>query len=370
MLQNLPSEILLEVCSHLSIRDIVHLQRCSRSLKRFVKHNENYIISNQFQNDLGTNKNYMYGALTYIITDTYKKASGSILWQFSNSGGYKLPVKEIRWIVLQHIDLIRVCNNELINYMFRKVFHWYYTTPHTVSNSFSPVAIWSYPNKLELYTLYRFLLISCFRSQVYSPVDSNINFLDTFVNNTCTNHHVYQIGVDYFKHVLENKIDVRFDSLFKMSKCVVTLPMIKRLFGCRKLNLDYSLLSSCCDECNSDALKEILAFKTNRPDDYFLSQNYKTIKAFLIKNKPDLYRNLTNLENSFINARIFYRHPNTRRRVRLDSNVSCRLLYKYHYQYGLLYNSFGWNDRVYHEYNSLQRYIFKRRTQLFLEYFS
>lgn len=355
MLQKLPSEILLEVCRYLSVRDIVQLQRTNSSLHCFVKQNEHHIVTDKFQTDFGANKNYMYGTLTYIITEQYRKVSGHLLWQLYQTNK-TFPIKEIRWIVLKHINWIRVSNNELINYVYRKVFYWYYSTPHVVSNG---MFVSLYPNKLELYMLYRFLLINAFRTVDY--VDSNISFIDTFIYDS---PRLFQIGAEYFKHVIENKIDVRFDSLHKMSKTVVTLPIIKRLFGCRQLNLDHSLLISCCEECNSDALEEILNFKTNRPDDYFLSKNYKTIKAFLIRINIGLYRELANLENKFINARIFYRHPSTRRRVRLDSKVSCRLLYQYNYEH-----SFAWNDRVYHEYTSLQRHICRRKSQLFSQYF-
>jgi len=372
MFQNLPTEIQLEVGRYLSVRDIIQLQRCNRALNCFVKYNDTYIVTDKFQIDLGNkDKNYMYTILTYTITEMYKVVSRKMLWHYSHSSNYNFSVKEGRLMVLQQIYGICVCDNELINHLFRKVFYWYYTNPSIFSHEFRSVTVWRYPNQIELYVLYRFLLISLYRNEIYSSPDSNIDLIDDFIGNGCGNHHIYQMGTEYFKYIIENKTEIRFDSLYKISKYVVGLPMIKRLFGCRKLTINHSQLTSCCDECNSEALNQIVTFKTNRPDDYLLSENYKTIKSFLLKHNVLLYRELTNLENRFINARIFYRHPVTRRRVRLDSNVSCRLFYKYHYQYDLLRDNWSLHsyDRIHYEYNHLQRYILKRKKQLFYHYF-
>jgi hypothetical protein len=350
MLSYLPTELLLKTFKYLSVTDLVQLQRCNRVVYNSIRNNEEYLVTQELKHKYQTNKHDMYGVVTHLVDDLYKQARDHLL--FATTKGCRLPIKEVHLLIFDNVFSYQICDNRLINRLFQKVFYWFlcYGNVHT------------FPKPLHIYILYRLLDIYVFYNT--TSVEQNVKFLESLTKTTTTpastsTIFLHQIASNYYQFVVKNKLDVKFDTFHCMTKYVTSLSILKRLFGCRTLNLDKSKLLICCPECTTEALVEICSFKFNRPDDYFLSHNYHVIKNHLKFNCPILFQELRRIELQLVNKEISYRYPLTRARVRLDSLYSCRLMYTYQFEHG--------KNHV--EFIRLKRYIYKRQRQLLNRYF-
>ena len=130
-----------------------------------------------------------------------------------------------------------------------------------------------YPHQFELFVFYRIYQIYINKS--ISDISANIDFL----NNDIVLYR--NIAMDYYYYLYANKVIIKFDDLFKMSRVATTLCSLKKLFGYKVLNLETTMLMPCCSDCWFDILNYLTTYRFNRKYDDLLCYNYNEIKSFL-----------------------------------------------------------------------------------------
>lgn len=329
MLQTLPLELGLEIFSYLSLHDIVRVKTCSRKLNKCITQNQDVIIQHKLKSIYNINTAQMQ-SLVYIVIHKHNE-------QHERHRDHQKTPKPTTYF-----------GNKVIDNIFLKVMYWY--------NMYNNLE--HFPNKLDLFILYRFIKIIILPQTDTSSnmTENNISFINELTDNC--HAHFQTVATDYYRFVLEKKSTIKLQTMHKMSKYATTLPIIKKLFGCYTLNLTQCQLVSCCEDCNMKALREICQFKMYNPNDYFLSSNYYNIKLFLYYAQPFLFRNMLTIERKLVNSKIVYHHPYTQRRIRLNSRVSRKLMFKFCYE-----------DVHIDYYHYLQQYILTCQNNLLAYYF-
>lgn len=150
--------------------------------------------------------------------------------------------------------------------------------------------------------------------------------------------------------------------LHEISKHVVTIPTLCILFGIKILDLSKARLASCCELCYNYDLTQFVIYKYNRPDDEFISWNYKEIKTFLRIHHPRTYSFICECEHRIINRMITYINPFTGKRLRLSTRKSNKFMY------WLMFET-QHSSRHSMTYHSLYNYILRRQKTLLHQFF-
>lgn len=361
----LPSDIIYEVAKYLSIRDVCILSHASVDLYfkvkglqtniiiyNFKKHNKLYNVS-----EIENLRSSFYGCIqNHLINHIYNYTMPK--YQTYNSENYKQYLLEnnmyyrfstcrfeyfnnIYQLHEKEIDNINNSNlNWYVNLIFSKIFYYF------VYNNYYDIK--HYPNKFELYALYNFLQIELYQNK--TEFVHLLNFLESI-----DTIKYYKVRLTYYESILDtfhtNPFTITFDQMFKISHTVISIPIFKKLFGVRMLDLSRSKFHQCCLDCNEEILREICEFKFHYPNDDLVSYNYLQFKSLLRKENQYYLAYLENSENYYLNDLIYIKNPCTNRRMRINGN---------------LYKSFiKWislDDTYY--YTKLVRNITKRREYL------
>lgn len=336
---NLPDDIIYEIAKYISIRDVCILSATSKSsnqrlkslqsiliIYNFKKYNinyknrniqnlkalfyqciENYLINHIYKCKLPSDyRNYYFDCFKQDINCRFEYFYNQLQNQnnieqdnFENNINYESTINtnlNINWYV---------------NFIFGKVFYWF------VNNNYSNIR--KYPNKFELYALYNFLQIEVYQNKM--EFAHLFNFLESIANTS----RYYNIRLKYYSSILDtlhtNLFTVTFDQMFTISSIVISIPIFKKLFGIRILNLSKSKLHLCCLDCNEETLREICHFKLSYQKDDLVSYNYIEFKQLLKRENPYYFAYLENTENYHLNKMIYVKNPSTNKRMRVNGNL-------------------------------------------------
>jgi hypothetical protein len=288
-MEKLPTELILIICKNLSLRDIVHLQNASCRLNTQICSVSKAIVISKLHNT-NNNLDNVHIILSNYIED-YLKGHNTLI-NFDN-----------------------LLNKELIYYYY-------------LYNSFK-----NYPNHLEVYLTYLLLQIHVFKNCKQSDDLIEIFYeFEKYKNNNLQRYKFTHMLQNYVTFIIENNIDVKFTTLYKMSKICTSVVMLNKLFANKYLELDNSNLIVCCEECVKSNLRHIVEFKYNRPTDHFLNHNYLVIRNFLRNKNKHIYRKLVKYELYHINKEITVTHPQYLTQMTVSSLHFKKFFYKLQFE--------------------------------------
>jgi len=351
---NLPDDIIYEIAKYISIRDFCILSATSKSSNQRLKSLQSSLIIYNFKKynihykngDIQNLKELFYNCIeNYLINNIYKYKLPRDYRNYyfncfkehllNNNVYYRNCRFEYLYNELQSINNIEQDNfensinyesletnsnsntnsntniNWYVNFIFGKVFYWF------VYNNYCNIR--KYPNKFELYALYNFLQIEVYQNKM--GFAHLFNFLESIANTT----RYYNIRLKYYSSILDtlhtNPFTVTFDQMFTISSIVISVPIFKKLFGIRVLDLSKSKLHLCCLDCNEETLREICEFKLSYQKDDLVSYNYLEFKQLLKRENPYYFAYLENSENYHLNEMIYVKNPSTNKRMRVNGNL-------------------------------------------------
>jgi hypothetical protein len=144
--------------------------------------------------------------------------------------------------------------------------------------------------------------------------------------------------------------------MFIMSSIIISIPIFKKLFGIKVLDLSRTRLHECCLTCNEEILREICEFKLNYQKDELVSHNYVEFKRLLQKENAYYFAYLENIENYYLNDFIYVKNPTTNKRMRINGP-----LYKSFIKWISLDNSY-YHDKMIKNITKRREYL---RTRMF-----
>lgn len=345
---NLPDDIIYEIAKYISIRDVCILSATSKLSNQRLKILQSSLIIYNFKKynihykngDIKNLKELFYECIeNYLINNIYKYKlpQDYINYYFNcfkehflnNNVYYRNCRFEYLYNQLQNINYESLETNFFtnsntntntdsntninwyVNFIFGKVFYWF------VYNNYCNIR--KYPNKFELYALYNFLQIEVYQNK--AGFAHLFNFLESIANTT----RYYNIRLKYYSSILDtlhtNPFTVTFEQMFTISSIVISVPIFKKLFGIRILNLSKSKLHLCCLDCNEETLREICEFKLSYQKDDLVSYNYIEFKQLLKRENPYYFAYLENSENYHLNEMIYVKNPSTNKRMRVNGNL-------------------------------------------------
>lgn len=324
----LPSDIVYEISKYISLKDISHLKMSSKLLNEKINDIQNSIIIrnmkifdakksinlNQTKNDYLNSLNDMfYGLINYYLSiylNKYKKMfCKDFYWKKNiyNKSFLKHYILNFDQYHMYPRNYIFITENTMLNHLFNKIFKFYVIKDY--------IDIRYYPNRLELYILYNLIQIEIF--QTMYNFDYTFEFLESI-----NNYWYYNIKIKYYNYILNtfhtNNIDFTFVQMHKMSLTVTSIPIIKKIFGYKILDLSNTQLNLCCYDCNEINLYRICNMKRGFWNDHLISHNYMELKEFLQRENAYYHNILINQEIRIVNDMIYIKNPITNRRVRLN----------------------------------------------------
>jgi hypothetical protein len=288
LMEKLPTELFLNICENLSLRDIIHLQNASSRL----------------------NKQICAVSKTIVISKLYKAVPHNNL-------------DNVHILLSNYIQDYLNGQNTNINLLSKELIYFYY-----LYNS-----IKDYPNQLEVYLTYLLLQIHVFKNCKQAD-----NLIETFYEfekhktNNLPRYKFTNMLPNYIRFIIENNIDVKLTTLYKMSKICTSVTMLDKLFAYKYLELENSDLVVCCEECVRSNLRHIVEFKYNRPTDHFLNHNYLVIKNFIRNKHKHIYRKLIRYELYHINKEITVTHPQYLTQMTVSSFHFKKFFYKLQFE--------------------------------------
>jgi hypothetical protein len=338
MLDKLPSELLLNVFDHLSFAEILKVKDVNKSLHDKCQGVAGYIVTRECKAKYNMNMDKMCIAIEKMLSYNYNIGQGVFAVNESIVNNFTAPP---------------ISRNLALQQMYLEV-SLYYLQNWNLKN---------YQNKFQLYILYNLLLIDVYKTDIgYQPI---LEFATDITKNSnmISASLAYSLS-NYYTHLLSIHAVLKFAHLKEMSKLVVTLPMLLKLWGIYKLDLSRTKFHHCCGVCiDFENIPDIVTYKYNMKDDCFLSENYSTVKNFLWMHCPDVFDYICKHENVIVNREITYVHPFANTRVSLSSRTSQQLLFTMQFEE---------DDSPYIQniLKNLKRYIRVRQSYLKQMYFS
>jgi len=325
-MDTLPTELVLQLCKEMSLRDILHLQKTSLVLHNKICHVSEAIVIYKLQKQ-GLSFNDIHILLSHFLQTYYDNIQGEMLRKYADQLYTNTCYQLISNMLLDNlannsIDL-HLTKSKGINAIFRKMLYFYITND----------SLKDYDNQLEVYLFYLLLQIDILKNskQVNTLIDTFYEFEHykmkndkSLVFNNCLDN--------YIEFLIENNIDVKFNTLHKMSKTYTTIPMLNKLFGSKYLELKNTKLMVCCKSCVISNLRDIVAFKFNRPTDYFMSFNYRALKDFLKRENKQFYNDMIKYERYHINKNITVTHPHNLTKMYVSSFQFKKFFYKLQFE--------------------------------------
>lgn len=343
MLDTLPSEVLLIVSENLSFRDIMAVRATNRMLYKSTSIISEYVVSHELEKyDFPLTKIDIYEQLTFLMDDTIEKTQ-----KYYRDMSYQRTKQTIRENMLHY----NISINPVVNRIFQGLFRYY--LDHST--------FYDIPNPYRLFIFYNLYQIDVLYN--VKNINYNIRFLDQFYHfSEKKNIFLHTTLYNYYFYILSNKFSISMESLYVMSKYMVSMYSLKKLFGIKYLDLKNTHLITTNEDSAANMIYAIVLYKYNLPKDHFLSQNYMNIKAFLKRSDSALLDIFTEQEFGFINSHIVFKHPYNSNQLRLNSRSSQRFLFQLRYERA----PNATNLRVL---SKLDDFIRRRKTELLAYYF-
>ena len=288
-MEKLNTDIFYEICKHLSIKEISKLQNTNSKIYNKIKFLHNNILTKEL-NELHHNNK------THILLLKY------------NFYEYLLY-----FVKSKFFDYTRFTNIIIFN-IYKRIFTY-------LNGSLLQTDLRTYPNKLELFVLYNFINIECF---INYNIDYSFKFLNMLDSNTrIIDDTFYQLKYKYYKNILYiEKYDIyfmnfSFEKLYQMTPYITSIYILKRLFGYKLLDLKYSVLLLCCENCVIKNIQYICNLKMSFYYDDLISYNYTEILNFLKRENKSYYRILIEREKYLVNKKIYVTNPRTNRDIKI-----------------------------------------------------
>jgi hypothetical protein len=333
-MNNLPTELTLNICQWLPLRDIICLKMTSSILNDKINSVAKALLLKISKEIVLEDVHIL---LCYYLQEYYDRIHGDVLKIYSDelkSHDCHIIIKNM---ILTHLSdigtaqsigtgtksffKISISKHKTINKLFGKILRFY------INND----TLEDYDDQIELYFFYLLLQIDIFHS--CKNVNVLVDTFSHFINSSSGDELNFEDTIkEYFEHIIKNNADVNFDSLHKLSKVYTTIPTIKKLFGSKYLDLSQSKLITCCSSCSKDNLQHIVQFKFNRPNDLFLSYNYRVIKMFLRQQNYKLFCEMEKFELYYINKTISVTHPYYLSKMHINSFYFKKYFYKLQFE--------------------------------------
>jgi hypothetical protein len=347
MINNLPSELIGIICTHLDFKSIHNLKYTCSNVYNIINDSSNYIVKNELSkinsflkpfhihNFLNTfckvilykninilySRNHTYDSITHnsLLYELQNKINNTdYISVFRNTTNFLNNTN-------QNSNYFLISYNSHVNLLFKKVLeHFIYYG-----------SVEKYDN-ISLLFLYNFIQIEQFN---ISDLNYYINFIeDLTLNKFNTNYD--DIIKNYYKYIIKNlnyedsftysqetnyikSINLlSLDQLYKISKWIITPHMIQKLLTYKALNIYNSELMICCNLCFKTPISYIVNRKFTLRDDDLVSHNYTLFKSLIISNcdkyiSNSLLNYLENIEKKLVNKYIYITDPKTNKRKRL-----------------------------------------------------
>lgn len=320
-MEKLNTDIFYEICKYLSIKEISKLQNTNSKIYNKIKFLHDNILIKEL-NKLHNNKNH-------------------ILLLKSNFYEYLLY-----FLKSNFFDYTKFTNIIIFN-IYQRIFTYLNGHPFQID-------LRNYPNKLELFVLYNFINIECF-------INYNIDYSFKFLNMLDSNKRIiddtfYHLKYKYYKNILYIEksniyfMNFSFEKLYQMTPYITSISILKRLFGYKVLDLKYSVLLLCCENCVIENIQYICNLKMSFYYDDLIAHNYIEILNFLKRESRLYYHILIEREKYLVNKKIYVTNPRTNLNIKITDR-----------RFKLLKNDF--NDI------NLNRIIHHKRKKLIQKYF-
>ena len=344
MLHTLPPEVLLLVTENLSFKDIMSVRSTNRLLYHSTTVISEYVISHELKKyDFPLSKSDIYEQIAFLMDDTIAKTQ-----KYCHNMSYCSTKQHIR----ENMTHYNLSINPTMNRFFQNLFR-HYIDHGSLYNIQNPYALIIFYNLYQIEILYNI-----------KNINYNIRFLNDFYNFSDKNNiFLYRTLYNYYFYILSNKFSINIESLYIISKYMVSIYSLKKLFGIKYLDLKNTQLITPHEDGIYNMIYTIVLYKYNLPKDHFLSQNYMNIKGFLTRIESPLLDVFTEHEFCFINSHIVFKHPYNDNQLRLNSRSSQRFLFQLRYEKRQSTN----NLRVL---SKLDNFIRRRQKELLAYYFN
>jgi hypothetical protein len=368
MLDKLPEDILVIISNQIPFKNVINLKHLNKTLYQKINNISHSIITNELNKyDYKKTKNDMYVCISYVFYDIIQNTKHDKYYinylkdyyrnygnapDFSSEDILISSHNLLKKYITIYLNNYNISLNPYINKIFRKIFKFYLECN---------TDLYSYPDQLEIFIFYNLYQIDVLLNT--KNMKYNITFLTDFLENSAynlSNSHYKLTLQNYFIHIITNHITIPLDYLSIISKHIVTIKTIKKLFAIKYLDLSNSKFIICCnDDSDFSILKEIIQYKYNLYDNSFLKDNYDIIKDFFNKNAHKYLTMMEDYELSLINSKIIYKHPFRNTHMRLNSRASQHLLYKLRYEMSRTET----NKKIYQK---LENFISSKQQELYL----
>lgn len=350
MLERLPPEVLLIIAENLSFCEIMAIRSLNTRLHDNTDAISEYVITRELSKyDNLLSKDDISYQVYFLFYDTYQKLYSSIA-----SGYTKYSPKnslEINNNVLRQIDYCCISINPYINRLFQHLLR-HYVEYRTLED---------YPNKYAIFLFYNLYQVDVLKN--IKNINYNVRFLNDFYNfsekkNTCLYTSIY----NYYYYILSSHFPINICSLHTISKYIVSIHTLKKLFGIKRLDLPNAKYVTCCDDNVYEMINAIVTYKYNLQTDIFLYENYIKIKEFFAGWNEPVLEIFREQELMLINSHIVFKHPFNKSNMRLNSKSTQRLLFHLRYERGANIK----NKKIL---GNLEHFIQRRQTELVEYYF-
>jgi len=321
MLNLLPNELTILICNNLDLKSINNLACTNLHFYKTINEElSNIIVINELKK---INKNIKICDIYNFITDfckiilyknmTYKQIKNGYHDPNITTIGYSTNYLEKEKYYKSPI--YHISYNKHVNFLFKDTFQNYILHGHL--NKYNPI---------KVMFLYNFIQIEQFNF-------TNLNYYIDFIENITLNKFIKNyddIILNYYKFIIynlnyENSMMyaqsthnikyikyITFDSLYKISKWIITPHIINKLLMYKPLNLENSNLLMCCTTCYKKPIAEIVNKKFDIRDDDLISYNYCEFKKLVKKQSNQFILTfILNKERRLVNKYITITDPVT-----------------------------------------------------------
>lgn len=330
MLDALPTELLVDICSYIDIADIIALESVNTTLQNRIRSMSKSIIVCQGKK-IGVTMNSMTCTIMQHIHAVYsyyvqKYSLDKQAWQSNQDILTKLSYTV-------HVSPFPVANHKV-----RTMF------VHCLWNQ----NISSYSNQIDVFFYYMILdMIQFYTLQTTmsrEKIRYYIRVCNRFIHTSdviASTGYRFLTALQYMYFLQEHHpptdlsdwIVIHIDDLQIMSTYVASIQLISKLFGIRPLELNQAIFMAGDAETETACIHRIVEFKFNVCGDPVLTHEYIKIKTFLERTAPDLFDSMCAFEMKCVNRFVIFRNPYNSRKVYLTSRRASRLLHSISFEY-------------------------------------
>ena len=315
-LDSLPNDIIYNITKHLTVIDIFILKNTNVTLKEKITNLQNDILSLHLRYIMKFNSNYvnhMYNIIEKNVFDKIAKYNTYFKMHKLKFVNYQLKEFIFNFKNLYHFD-IAILNNGILDNAFNKILYYYIDNKGILG---------TYPDKLELLTMYIFL-------EMYSI--SNWEYLYNFLKNMGSTHPIndrmYDKRLSVYTDIITTQHIPRFlnvNDIHYISKYVVTVSSLLKVIRFIPLDLSCAKFEVCCATCIND-LYLLTNVKKENYTNVIVNYNYAQIKNLFKKHYIHYYNEMNYNESFILNDLIYIKNPITNKRVRINGALYKKMM--------------------------------------------